>query len=389
MKKIYKNIILSLSLSIAVVSAGFAQTATWGSKDALPGLQQTSSFAGSSSVNAMWDIQLQFTEAVVPTVQLAGICNTGTEIWCSVWARPVIHRFDYTGTFIDSFTVAGIATGGVRAMTFDGTSVWCSYNGTDIKSIDPLTQAVTATVSHPPLTGAQTTSRWITYDHTADGGLGGFWIGNFNTDWMQISMSGAQLNSILSAQHTLTGVYGVTFEDINGTPYLWANSQTDPIGGTATGAFITQYDINAGAITGVVHDMEQDFGAPGGIAGGICATQLPGFAQPCFLANDQGVSNAAYENTLLGLKKIDWNLKLNVAPNPSNNGEIKITFVPATKENITISVLDLNGKLIYEESLNNVVNLSKSIAVNDAKGVYTVNIITEGGEKISKKVVAQ
>ena len=60
---------------------------------------------------------------------------------------------------------------------------------------------------------------------------------------------------------------------------MWAFNQADPNGG-ASASVLVGINPTTGVLTGVTHDVDADYGSPGGIAGGATVVQLPGFAKP-------------------------------------------------------------------------------------------------------------
>jgi hypothetical protein len=381
-------------LGLLLITHTNAQTVQAGvSEIAPPSVPQ--SIGGTNTVNALFTIQFDFfPDSIVPTIGCVGVVNTGTQLWISRWSSNTIFSFDYTGTFIDSFAVAGVT--GTRSMTFDGTYVYLATNTQTLKKVNPVTRAVVSTINLPLLTGSTlTNTRWATYDATLNSGAGGFWIGNYSTDILSVSMTGTLLSgSLPAANHLLGAMYGAVVDNVTaGGPYIWANNQQDPSGSGTGGAFITQLSIATGMQTGVMHSMATDYGYPDStkyIAGGITITTLPGQTQPCLFANYQGFRTTAYELTVTGLKKMDVGNQFRLSPNPSSkNGVVKINYVPATKQNVTVSITDVTGKTIYSEVFNNVTSINKSIPVNNANGVYTVNIVNDKGEVMTKKLVVE
>jgi hypothetical protein len=117
------------------------------------------------------------------------------------------------------------------------------------------------------------TARHCTYDPTADGGAGGFWVGNWTgTTYpdviFQVSMTGAQLASIPAATHGLTSVYGTAFDDVTpGGPYLWA---IDADGGSGVTVTIKQIVLPTGTQTTTSIDLsDAGLASYGGAGGGM------------------------------------------------------------------------------------------------------------------------
>ena len=172
------------------------------------------------------------------------------------------------GSFVENFPLPELFdanSGFIRAMTFDGASIWAANNTTTIHVIDPATRTVTNSIN----TSVPETIRFITYDANLDSGNGGFWVGNFNTPIYSISTTGIILSTIPVATHTLGGMYGAAFDDISlGGPYLWVFHQA----GDPSNSLITQIDLSTGTPTGVGRDVNQDLNTDGALAGGLFLT---------------------------------------------------------------------------------------------------------------------
>ena len=72
-----------------------------------------------------------------------------------------------------------------------------------------------------------------------------------------------------------------------------------------------------------------------------------------------------------------------ISPNP-NNGEFEINL-SYIRENTSIEILDLNGKLVYQTRLN---NKSHSININSiSRGIYLISLIDNGNRKTKKLII--
>jgi len=77
---------------------------------------------------------------------------------------------------------------------------------------------------------------------------------------------------------------------------------------------------------------------------------------------------------------------INIYPNPSY-GIVNFTLNGANKNNINISIIDVNGKIVFENKIN--INEKSSISYNFSdlsKGVYFVSICSNN-EITNKKLV--
>lgn len=79
---------------------------------------------------------------------------------------------------------------------------------------------------------------------------------------------------------------------------------------------------------------------------------------------------------------------LSIYPNP-NNGEFNIGFNSNSGEAITIEVYDIRGRSIYNKSFNSVSRFEEVIQLNNAQsGVYLLTI-TDGSQKVTKKIIVE
>jgi hypothetical protein len=190
---------------------------------------------------------------------------TVNEIWTARWASGVMHRWTASGTLIGAFTVTGLT--GVRGMAFDGTNVIAANTTSTLYAINPASRSIASTIA------TSAVARYVAYDPTADGGLGGYWIGNFATDPLLVKKNGTPLRSV--AYGTLGSVsnYGAAFDTYSdGGPFLWFWGQGS---GSGTPQWIVQVNPATGLPTGVKHDVNTDVGAGmnDGLAGGIFLAQ--------------------------------------------------------------------------------------------------------------------
>jgi hypothetical protein len=218
-----------------------------------------------ASPQSLFNVQFNYdATTTVGRTGMAGVVYTGSEFWVSRWASDTMYRFSSAGAVIDTFTIPTVT--GIRGMTWDGSFVYAGINTNSIKKINPVTRTVVSSIT----VAAGTQVRHITYDSTANGGAGGFWVGNFTTALTQISMTGATLNTIPAATHGLTGMYGSAIDHWTaGGPYLWVFDQ-----GGASQAQIVRLQLPSGVPTGVVHDVMTDVGTSltSGLAGGLFIT---------------------------------------------------------------------------------------------------------------------
>ncbi len=213
-------------------------------------------------VQNIFDIQFNYPMSFAQGVSCV---YTGTEFWVGIWNKDSLYTLDPGGNITAGFKITGVgtATSGVRALTYDGTYIYAADNTVTIKKIDPSTKTLVASITAPSAV------RGLAYDSTANGGGGGFWISNYNTDFTQIDMTGNSLNAITLAQHGVPVVYGIAFDPYTaGGPYIWAFGQ----GSANDSAKLHRISIPLMAHTGLVHDVDADVAVAGAIAGSVSVT---------------------------------------------------------------------------------------------------------------------
>ncbi len=77
---------------------------------------------------------------------------------------------------------------------------------------------------------------------------------------------------------------------------------------------------------------------------------------------------------------------LSIYPNP-NDGEFNVNFSPKSGEDITIEVFDIRGRRILTNTYNSVSRFEEVIRLNNAQsGMYLLSI-SDGGQKVTKKII--
>lgn len=214
-----------------------------------------------------WSIQFNYdATAVTGDGGNAGavFIPTLNEFWTSRWGSTLLHRWHPDGTLIGSFTVPGVT--GIRGMVFDGISVVASTTSNTLNVINPVTRTLSSSLTSP------VAARYVAYDPAADGGEGGFWVGNFTTSPTLITRDGATIRSIPYASLGVTSIYGAAYDTVSvGGPFLWFWGQSN---GAGYPQWIVQVNATTGLPTGVKHDVITDVGAgtSGGLAGGLFVT---------------------------------------------------------------------------------------------------------------------
>ncbi len=208
------------------------------------------------------------------------------DIWTARWNSDTLYRFSSSGVFKNAFTIAnGAATlSGTRAMTTDGTKLYIANNTNTLYVVDTATKAVESTIAVAAIgTGG---TRWLSYDPAANGGLGGFWTGNFTTDIRLVSKTGTILSSIPAATHGLNGIYGAALDTSSAAgDFLWAFVQT------GNGVDVRTIPLPGGATFPQIKDVSADITSAGPLAGGafVAPGIVPGTVTLMLLA--QGSPN--------------------------------------------------------------------------------------------------
>ena len=208
----------------------------------------------------IWDVQFQYdVGGDTGSLYLAGVVFDGTNFYVPEFNSATIYRFDHDGVYLDSFTISGVPN--LVDLTYDGTYTYgMSTTGTTIYEMDMAGHTL---VSSIPISQA---SYNIAYDADADGGNGGFWIGQWQTHLTLVSRSGAVLDSISPVPDSMFGLAWDNVCEITGYngPFLWIFT------GTSTGGqgVIKVIDLDTKAIiSSVQHNVATDLGM--GIAGGL------------------------------------------------------------------------------------------------------------------------
>ncbi|MCL2291400.1 MAG: T9SS type A sorting domain-containing protein [Bacteroidetes bacterium] len=110
----------------------------------------------------------------------------------------------------------------LRALTHDGTHFYASGATNKIWKLDMTARVILETITLPE--GIQ--ARHCTFDPTADGGNGGFWVGDWlgspNPDVLYlVNRSGDVIREIPAATHGLTSIFGTAFYSTMEGNYLW------------------------------------------------------------------------------------------------------------------------------------------------------------------------
>ena len=208
----------------------------------------------------MWDLQFNFDMGgQTGSLYLVGVIFDGDYFYAAEFNSATIFRFDKDGNYMDSFTMPGVPN--LLDFAWDGTYAYAtSTTGTILYQLDMAGHSVVSQISLPQVTYN------VAYDADADGGAGGFWIGQWQNHLTLVSRTGAVLDTISPVPESCFGLAWDPWTQITGYngPFLWIFT------GTSTGmdGIIKVIDLDTKAIvTGVSHNVATELGA--GIAGAL------------------------------------------------------------------------------------------------------------------------
>lgn len=235
--------------------------------------------------NAQFELEPQFavnvTQIVDPVLPgeglgYAAVGFDGSDYWVARWASSRFTRISQAGAYLDSFDIPDLV--GTRSLTWDGTHFWAANNTTVLSRIDPQTRTVVATLAVPAIV------RYASYDATADGGAGGFWVGDFSSDLLLIDMAGNVLQTIAADTIGIFARYGVAVDTTGDTAVLWVFYQ----GGT-NAVQLGAIDLPAGTPRTETLDLLAFVpNATSAVAGGLFRTSDLPDGQNLLLALAQG-----------------------------------------------------------------------------------------------------
>lgn len=228
---------------------------------------------------------LNVTEIIEPELPedgagYAGVGFDGSNYWVTKWSSDLIVKISLAGEYVESFAVPGLQ--GTRGLTWDGTHFWASNSTTTLSRIDPASKTVVDTLIVPA------SARYVAYDPTADGGAGGFWIGDFNSDILLVNMAGQTQQTIPAATVGFPGRYGAAFDGSGPAPVLWLFYQ-----GGANNTQLGAISLPSGTPRAETLDLLPLIpGASSALAGGLFFTTALEGGLKLLLALAQGDPNA-------------------------------------------------------------------------------------------------
>jgi hypothetical protein len=222
---------------------------------------ETAPFAtghGNTGSTRAWDLPLKFTYDIsgLTTTYTAAIAADNQYIYIGRWSSSSITRLNHDGTPAGAdFTIPGISA--LRGLTYDGTYFYGSNATSQIWKIDMNAHTVLETIN----LSSGIVARHCSYDPTADGGNGGFWVGNWDDNNLYlVSRTGAQLMMFPPSVTEFDGIYGTAFDNISaGGPYLWnINANGYPV-------TVGQINLATGQPTGTSIEVASGSSSGGGM----------------------------------------------------------------------------------------------------------------------------
>jgi len=293
-----------------------------------------------------------------------GIESDGTHLFITKWASNKFYKITTAGALVDSFSVSGSLTGGIRDLAFDGTYFYGGSNSNIIYKMNFVTKAIVSTITLP----SGFAVRHIAYDPTANSGNGGLWVGPWNTQGPRLySMTGTLLDSIPAANLGSYSASGSAFDNVSpGGPYLWLYSQVT--GGNMND--IIQVKLSTKQKTGIISDMTQ-------LLTGITSANISG-------GLFQRTNLISGTTTLGGLiqGKMIWGVDLASTIPPAKGLKIKTLNVGSivqvnTTQNIagSMEVFGSNAVTSYtlNYSINNATPITQNITGANIPGLSTAN----------------
>lgn len=90
----------------------------------------------------------------------------------------------------------------------------------------------------------------------------------------------------------------------------------------------------------------------------------------------------------VGLQDNDLSNTLSLLPNP-NDGNFTLAFDFSTAKDVTVRIVDVSGRVVYQDQQIKIINYKKQIVIESAEqGMYFVQIITADGV-VNQKVLVQ
>lgn len=413
MKKIIFN-----TLALGALLMGATSVATAQQADRAPfhivgqqeGMMNKHLAGGINKTAAMWDTEFSFSyadsmvKAGAPGgLAAAGVAFLNDEFWVSEWNSDTVAVFNKIGQFKKflKFTAAyNATTGGIRSFTSDGQYLFAASNSQRLFRIDTATKVIL------PINVAAAVGpvRYATFDASLNNGLGGFWVGNFQTNLTPISRTGAVLAAVTpidaAAISEADSRYGIAYDATSLTgPFIWGFHQLIP-GSSQSGSYISQISVANGATTGVQRDVNADLGVPTGgtnnpIAGGIFITDAYTAGKRTMCGVVQGFRifgyDLAFTPSMNDVRVTRFGAASGMGHMPQRHlqpmqfdGEFANSGANAQSGTATMTVLR-NGSPVFTDNSNTFSNVGFASTQGFTSGIYTPSLDT--GKFVAKCMV--
>ncbi|MBN2175840.1 MAG: carboxypeptidase regulatory-like domain-containing protein [Bacteroidales bacterium] len=214
----------------------------------------------------LFDLQFEY-PLTHPDGLSVGIETDGNYIYLCHWQNGNYYRYDMSGNYLATFTIAGTSL--IRDMAYNPNTgyFYGAAATTTVWEMDftPGSEALVSTIIAP------TAIRAIGCDH--DNNL--LFGNNWSTAITFFDLTGA-LQYSFPVGPTGASYYGLAYDDYStGGPFVWGYAQID-----VSLEWLVQMDAVTGVETGVAYDVGTALGHVGTIAGGLAITPpgtFPGF----------------------------------------------------------------------------------------------------------------
>ena len=247
-----------------------------------------------------------------------------------------------------------------------------------------LCEGATATFITSAITGASSYV-WVV--------TGTGWSGSSTTTMLNTTVGSGTANITVygvgtcgdGASYTLYSVDPVTAPNASFTlaSHVEGLSVNDLLTYTGTGSSSATYTWNFAGGTA----------SPGiGMGPHLVSWGTPGLKTITLSVTDSGCTSTVFSDTVLvtnttGISSVTGATDIIIVPNP-NTGEFNIVFGSVLNQNVNLRISDMQGRVVYTGSYNNVTN--DRIAVDASflpNGVYTATIVTDGSLTNRKVVI--
>ena len=289
---------------------------------------------GNDSTKDTWDLLFSIDIGAQAGGSRAGGEFDGTYFYDTQWNGNQIDKFYKNGTFVETFAIPGVT--GLRDLAWDGTYMYGGAAAGIIYQMDFETKTLVGQIV------GSFECRAIAYNSYIDA----FYVSNWDDPINVVDRTGAVIDSFIVG---LGSTYGLAFDPWSaGGPYLWVFDQGD---GQDFPQYIHQWDITNDILTGVSHDVCEDVGSGGGIAGGLYATIE---YDPDFVVIGGIYQDSYYSSTDYNFGYEYEEAPTNPIPNLDCSGELYFTEVTpgdTVSGTVTVENIGETGSLLNWEVL--------------------------------------